>query len=144
MVVIKLRSAKIFINTMQCRAPLKRGSRHCLPLVERSPDSVTAVGGDDGDNTNNNPFYPPHFCGSVSVKTRLASQKINTIVSRLNILNLHHICGLPGLARAVHTTRPGGAPATWGELSREKLWILCTSHRRLLSSSIMTSINSER
>ena len=69
-------TAKIFINTMQCRAPLKRGSRHCLPLVERSPDSVTAVGGDDGDNTNNNPFYPPHFCGSVSVKTRLASQKI--------------------------------------------------------------------
>ena len=128
---------KLVCRDLQCRAPLKRGSRHhCLPLVERSPDSVTAVGGDGGDNTNNNLFIPGHFCGSVSVKTRLTSQKINTIVSRLNILNLHDICGLPGLGRAVHTTRPGGAPATWDKLSQEKLG----GDQRLGSSSIMTLI----
>ena len=90
--------------------------------------------------TQTTTLFIHHIFAGLCLSKLGSSQKINTIVSRLNILNLHHICGLPGLGRAVHTTRPGGAPATWGKVSQEKLG----SDQRLVGSSIMTLIISER
>ena len=70
------------------------------------------------------PFLSTTFLRVCVCQNSASKSEINTIVSRLNILNLHHICGLPGLSRAVHTTRPGGAPATWwqGQSGEAGMW----------------------